>query len=372
MNIKQIFEKIINLLTGKTSNERKELPVASSDNPKEVSTRRRGFFNSLGNGIPEREKQDLEETYNKALEDYSEDFKKVERLMAEMQLLANNIQIGEQIDDPIEAAKKAKENYIENAGEEAAEKERKKLSEQDTRYTRPKSQNEQALDIHSSRNTAKALAEAEWMDNTAKYFNEALSALIQSKIKEKNKENYVLSEDEQIKIEIIQKVVRLLIEEQAIKGKLDGMRYAVLKHGLVDSKKAEIITNTDEAVNLCAEYSWALKTLAGENAIGVNVAGKSEYMLEQDAIIFDVNKKTDSVYAGMNEMYVKSFRRAMEKWSNYIESGGVVPDAEMFEEEFFLGKHTLFDNTDKKETEELINAAKRYEAAKGNGEQKGE
>ena len=113
MNIKQIFEKIINLLTGKTSNERKELPVASSDNPKEVSTRRRGFFNSLGNGIPVKETPDLEGTYNKALEGYREDFKKVERLMAEMQLRANNIQIGEQIDDPIEAAKKAKENYIE-------------------------------------------------------------------------------------------------------------------------------------------------------------------------------------------------------------------------------------------------------------------
>lgn len=366
MNIKQIFEKIINLLTGKTSNERKELPVASSDNPKEVSTRKRGFFNSLGNGIPVQETPDLEGTYNTALEDYRIVFEKIEILFAKMQLLANNIQIEEQIDDPIEAAKIEKENYIQKAGEKAAEKERGRLSEQDTRYTRPKSQNEQALDIHSSRNIAKALAEAEWMDNTAKYFNEALSALIQSIIKEKNNENNELSEDEQIKIEIVRKVVQLLIKEKAIAGNLDGMRYAVLKHGLVDSKKAGMITRIDESVKFCEQLSSALKTLADEKAIGVDVAGKSEYMLEQDAIIYDVNRSRDGVVAGVNEMYVKAFRRALEKWSNYIESGGVVPDAGMFEKDF--GKtHEYFhmDEEAKKEANKIIKAAETYKAAKG-------
>lgn len=370
MNIKQIFEKIINLLTGKTSNERKELPIASSNGQNGVS-QRRVFVDSIGKGIPEREKQDLEKDYNTALEDYRIVFEKIEILFAKMQLLANNIQIEEQIDDPIEAAKIEKENYIQNAGEEEAKKARGRLSEQDTRYTRPKSQNEQALDIHSSRNIAKAFAEAEWMDNTAKYFNEALSALIQSKIKEKNNENYVLSDDDSIKIEIIQKVLQLLIKEKAIAGNLDGMRYAVLKHGLVDSKKAGMITRIDESVKFCEQLSSALKTLADEKAIGVDVAGKSEYMLEQDAIIYDVNRSRDGVVAGVNEMYVKAFRRALEKWSNYIESGGVVPDAGMFEKDF--GETHEYFHMDKEAIKEAINiikAAETYKAAKG--EQQGE
>lgn len=349
MNIKQIFERVIYFFTGKTSNERKQLPIETSNSPKEILQSRGFFSDSLGNGIPKQETTNLEKDYNTALENYNEVFKEIEKLIAEMQILANEqIQIGEQIHDPIEYAKIEKDNHIKDAGQKAAEKAEKEGEQPETR--------------HYLRKVAQALAEGEWMDNTSKYFETALSTFIQSKIKEMNHENYTLSSDERTKIEIIQKIVCLLIEEKAITGNLDGMRYAVLKHGVVSSKKTEIMTNLDATVDKFAEYSWALKTLADVKAIGVDMAGKSEYMKNLDAIIYDVNRSIKGVYAGVNEMYVKAFRRALEKWSIYIESGGVVPDAGMFEKEF-LGDHEFFPDVDEEAVEEVIQAAKNNKAA---------
>lgn len=300
MNIKEIFNWIKEKIEG---NRIERL----TEGKNEIVPEKKSMFKDKIKYDTKTKKVDIEKDYEKLLEEYNKKFEELENLTAEIVLNANDVDFDKS------------ENLIQKIEEGKQKQKIVTLVKMGKVNTNDK----------ASVYIAGKIAEEMWQNRIERYLNSSLSLYLQSKQKANNGQDYIVTEEEKYRIDLVDRWIKTAIDKEKSSAKIQGIQHAVAKNSLLDEATAEKINKMEEIAQIKEEYGEKLKAQSEVKAIEIS----DDKNKKMQTVLYYTDRLMEFLPGNLNIIYAKEFKETSNRYFEYINHGVQIKEPEMFRED---------------------------------------
>jgi len=321
MNIREVIEKIKNILMGRTI---KQLPEASADT-KAIQQSKSNIRDELKVDIHTEQpiQMSIEDVHNQLVEENTRLIAEEDALMSEIALIANGVEYSEN-ENLVELAKKKREEAVQEAV---------KGKKGDLEIV-----------------VLKKFAEGTWDANIDKYISSGARIVSEMIRKQSEGENVVLSEEEKRNVAYIRKLIDICMKQATVQGRIQGINMAVLKHDVSSSQNLEAIDRIEKEMEIVRKIGVTFLDDAEVHAL------ETSGVTEVDRIIYQSDRDAESIDGGLNLTRYQSYQESLSRYNDVIEHGGIVTSMNPFLNPV---EYSKYGKMSKKRMEEMLDKYER-------------